>query len=213
MTRRIISHLKRGSPRGQARGFTLLEIIVVVLIIAVLALIAVPSVSVRLKERRSQEVAQRVTSFYRTARMRAMGRGSAVLVRFASGRVEVREARVGNAAADAQCAPLPSNSCLNTTWDPANADNQRVAGEIIDPAHYPGVKIDAYTPAGAVVPALTANLDVCFTPMGRTFFRTNPASTFLPLTGTAAVNVYRTATGGAVRRVLLLPNGSARLAL
>ena len=206
-----------GPWRATERGFSLLEIIVVVLIIAVLAVIAIPSITLRMKDRQAQEVAHRVTTFYRNARMRAMGRGAAMLVRFDNGKVEVREAQVGtNAVTDSNCAPLPSSTCTGTTWDVADPDNHRVAGQVIAAGHYKDVTIDAYSPAGALAPALTPQLDVCFTPMGRAFFRLNQAAAFQPLTGTASVEVYRTPGGtpqGRKRKIMLLPNGSARLAL
>src|SRR5512146_66728 len=89
--------------RGAERGFTLVELIVVVIIIAVLAVMAIPTITQQMRSRRTQFAAKEVAALYRDARMRAMGRGSAVLVRFesnvtAEGRLEMREAvRSGSA--------------------------------------------------------------------------------------------------------------------
>ncbi|HMR09923.1 MAG TPA: prepilin-type N-terminal cleavage/methylation domain-containing protein, partial [Polyangiaceae bacterium] len=87
---------------AQQRGFTLLELVVVVIIIAVLAVLAIPSVLNTLRDRRVQNAALEVGALYRNARMRAMARGGAVLVRFdgtatPQGRVQLREALRGQA--------------------------------------------------------------------------------------------------------------------
>ena len=57
------------------RGFTLVELMVVVVMITVLATLAIPLVTEQLRDRRTQEAAERVAGVYRDARMRAMGRG------------------------------------------------------------------------------------------------------------------------------------------
>src|SRR5688572_14870591 len=73
----------RGLPLGLAgvRGFTLIELCAVVLIITVFAAVAIPTAVSQLRDRRMQEAARRIGMVYRQARLRALGRGSAVLVR------------------------------------------------------------------------------------------------------------------------------------
>jgi hypothetical protein len=59
-----------------------------------------------------------------------------------------------------------------------------------------------------------SNLDVCFTPMGRAFMRTNFEEPLTPLTETHVAQVFRSEEGtvlGRTRRVLILPNGTARI--
>ena len=81
------------------RGFSLVELFVVVVIIAVIALLAMPAITKQMRDRRTREVAERLATLYRNARMRAMGRGSAVMIQFdyANDRVQVREAVRGGA--------------------------------------------------------------------------------------------------------------------
>ena len=71
------THLHRLRKQRAQRGFSLIELVVVVIIIAILAVIAIPAISKRMKDRRTSELAQRVSHIYRDARMRAMGRGGA----------------------------------------------------------------------------------------------------------------------------------------
>ena len=68
--------------RRSARGFTLIELMVVVVIIAVLATVSVPLFVGKMRERRAQQTALQLAGLYREARMRALGRGAAVMVQY-----------------------------------------------------------------------------------------------------------------------------------
>jgi prepilin-type N-terminal cleavage/methylation domain-containing protein len=205
-------------PNSTQRGFSLIELIVVVVIISVLAALAIPSITSRMRDRRTQQAAQEIVNLYRTARMRAMGRGSAVLVRFdttaPAGRFQVLEAvrgatpdPSGAATTDPACQRLPVSSCLLTNWT-AGASNNQLIGSF-DPAargDFAGVSVQMAGPgaAGAV-----SELDVCFTPLGRTFVRSGIRSPFAALQGVPVASVTRGV--GLTRQVMILPNGHARL--
>ncbi len=191
----------------------------VVIIIAVLAVLAIPAITAQMRDRRTQDAAQRVAGFYRNARMRAMGRGAAVMVRFDAGSspqgvIEVREA-VRGPGADANCALLPVSSCKLSTWNPAGTDNKLL--ETFDPANRSELE-GIYVEEFGVAPGSNAKqtrMNVCFSPMGRSFIRYDPLGPWLPMTGVAEANVYRMGTDalqvGLGRKVVILPNGYSRL--
>jgi prepilin-type N-terminal cleavage/methylation domain-containing protein len=201
---------ERPRPAPGARGFTLIEIMVVVVIIAVLAALAVPTITQQMRSRRTQFAAKEVASLYRNARMRAMGRGSAVLVRFdtavdAKGALQVREA-VRSASTDPNCDRLPVSSCTQTTWVPANNDSMLI--NQFDAKSYESVQTQVVL-GGTTMP----QMDVCFSPMGRTFVRYGQIGPFAPLTDVPVIEVARVDGNawGLIRQVLLLPNGAVRL--
>jgi type IV fimbrial biogenesis protein FimT len=188
------------------------ELMVVVVIIAALAVLAVPAMGQQLKNRWTAQAAHEVAILYRNARMQTLGRGSAVLFRFdntGQGSVQVFEAIRGGT--DANCADLPVSSCTSPNW----ATERREIASLV-PAnnrHYSDVKLEAVAPPGQA-PAAPSQFDICFTPMGRTFWRTDTTSPLLSLPGVVTINVLQTSGGtayGLTRPVLLLPNGTARL--
>jgi prepilin-type N-terminal cleavage/methylation domain-containing protein len=199
---------------ARPRGFTLIELMVVVVLIAIIATIAVPSVVQRLRARRASEAAERIATLYRAARVRALGRGAAVLVRFENSNFTVYENIVGATAAttetgNASCAQIPSASCLRANWANTGADTRRVVGgfRYSDRAEYldSNVAVSVLDTAGSA----TTTLDVCFSPIGQAYTRTNLTGTLTPLNGTVGATVTRTGITGLTHRVTVIPNGIA----
>jgi type II secretory pathway pseudopilin PulG len=176
----------------------------VVLIITVFAALALPTAVGQLRSRRVQEAARQIGIVYREARLRALGRGSAVLVRISGNNVSVHEARLGGAG---ECANLPVSSCLTPVW--SQDDDQRLVGGFSTPTSGEMSTLTLALTDSANTP-VTA-LDFCFTPMGRTFVRqsTNDGVAFTPLAQTYVATVSR--PGTRQRQIVLMPNGTARL--
>lgn len=209
---------------GRARGFTLIEVMVVVIIIAVLAVIAIPSITFQLRDRRTKQAAEYVASMYTEARMRAIGRGAAVLVRYdrtliPTGQVDMREAiRIPTAAPECSAVPPPVSSCLlPALWNapqPPPAMTNRVLRSF-NPSgrpEYAGVQIAMEGPPGQ---GAVNQMDVCFTPMGSTYVRYDTTGPFTRLTGVPQATVWRQDPDGSrrglTRIVTILPNGVSHL--
>jgi type IV fimbrial biogenesis protein FimT len=207
--------LSKAKQIRESRGFTLVELIVVVIIIAVLAVLALPTITEQMRSRRTQNAAKEIANLYRVGRMRAMGRGAAVLVRYDNsvdpeGRVEIREA-IRSGGPDVNCTGLPSPSCVLTNWVAGNAQNQLVGGfTAAQRAEYSGLRTDL-----TVNGAAATQLDVCFTPLGRGVFRTSQAGPFATLVSVPVIRVFRLNTAGTpyglARRVLIQPSGNTQV--
>jgi type IV fimbrial biogenesis protein FimT len=195
---------------------------VVVVIITILSAMAIPMIASQMRDRRTQDAAQRVTALLRDARMRAMGRGSSVLVRFSPGtrgRFDVLEGQRGTGDApvgssEGTCAGLPNPSCLEPDWnDAASGDFRNVTFfDLASRGEYDQLTLLMTDEAGSTL----NNLDICFTPLGRAFFRTVTTAPLQPLTKAHVVEVFRGTAShklGRERHVLVLPNGVSRLRL
>lgn len=180
-----------------------------ILIITVFAGLSIPSIVGQMRDRRVQQAAREIALMYRQARLRAIGRGSAVLVRFDGTSYTVREARLGPSAPTAQCGDLPASSCLNTRWDSVPAESRLVDGYAVASAGETANTVLAIADSGG---AAVGALEVCFTPMGRAFSRPSviDAVTFAPMNQAYLASVSRPGTTR-TRQVVLMPNGTARL--
>src|SRR5689334_6891470 len=119
---------RRRGERRRALGFTLLELLIVVIMIGVIVTLAIPSIATQMRDRRMNQAAHQVSLVYRQARALAMGRGSAVLVHFDAGtsprgRIELREAQD---IEPSHCVSLPATSCSQADWNAASPSNRLV---------------------------------------------------------------------------------------
>ena len=188
-------------PSGRySRGFTLVELMVVVVIITGLTALAVPSIVRQMRDRRTRQTAEEIASIYRQARLRAMGRGAAVMVAYdTTTGFATSEGIVGSAD---NCSQLPVSSCSAAVWNPVSTWN--TPATITRKVSVVDVIGNGDKSGG------DANVQVCFTPMGRTQFRLAATAAFALMTGVPVVKVYSNDGGSLTRYVLIPPNGLAR---
>ncbi len=186
------------APR-QRRGFTLIELMVTVVIVGLLAALATPGILHRVNSYKTRTAAETVATTYRMARLRAMGRGAAVLVNYNDGDLTVYEAIMGSSAPNG-CERLPSPSCSDTL--------QSATRQLVESFDAEGD--GSFSTTFEVASSTETSVDICFTPSGRSFLRTDSSTPIPSMTQVARITV-NLATSGMNRHVLLLPNGTARV--
>lgn len=223
---------KRPFARTFLRGFTLVELMVVVMIIAVSAALSIPAIRDIVRSRRVQRTGAQLFAILQESRGRAFGRGSAVIVQWkgtngglltvsevqrdldGDGDPEVPEPLCSAAAAPA---PFGASTTKISYWTQSqNVEGNTVISTTTNAEVYPGAQ-----------PAVLGNLDLCFTPKGMLYQRapvdTGPwvRANFVyswriqrAINGVAANDLpFVAGLGDRSRFVHVAPNGVARLSL
>jgi prepilin-type N-terminal cleavage/methylation domain-containing protein len=218
---------------GHAGGFTLIELMVVVILIGVLAVMAIPAMTTAQIDRRAYNDAILVAELFREARTRAMGRGSAEMILMTSpgsaaggdrGTFQLWEGQV-MAALSILPVGSPMSTCgFPTVWPALAATPGTVlaagaTAQLVDGVNLNGT-IESQDQIWTTITGpggvnMSSGAYMCFTPLGRTYFTAgNGGTNFVagtPFLGELQISVQR-ALGGVhvgITRTVVVPNSGA----
>ncbi len=216
----------RASRRArQPRGFSLIELMVVIVIIGIVSALAVPTMLAARTDRHAYDDAGQIMQLFREARTRAVARGGAVLIAMTTngasnrGTFAMYESVTVNPGGVGGQNRSPVASCKTPTIWPPLDPTANTGIVLVDSLNLNGApeneadiqtELRIYAPGG--VQPNQPQVFVCFTPLGRTYYTLNTPvfDGALPIVSPLEFRVTR-AAGGTIRSVLLPPNGMARV--
>jgi type IV fimbrial biogenesis protein FimT len=225
--------------RAPARGFTLIELMVAVILIAVVAVAAIPAMQKANADRRAFSYATTAASIIRDARTRAIAHGDPVLVVLCSGDTcPASSAATDNGSirvfdpASIVCPPtIKQSTCDSEQWtigdvaDMTDPSMVAAANNVSSPVdgldlNGTGVKDGAeniVTEMANQAGTVLKNAYICFSPAGKAYLSTDTAPTqqptfngVTPMTGNITFSIARQ-NGGLKRTVIIPSNGAARV--
>jgi type IV fimbrial biogenesis protein FimT len=217
--------VRRAAQRRRSAGFTLIELMVVVILIAILAMMAVPNMLVAREDRLAFRSADQMARVIHEGRTRAMARGAAQLVAITGSGTTDRGTALVFESVDATKHPV--SSCkLTSEWGgvPAgSATNLLVAGNNLNGALGTLQVTAGLETAISVDGAATPAVVVCFTPGGRVYVvaaadiatAVSGLPAAAPFTGVLNLAVARKPGGGTAngltRNVIMTAAGGTRI--